>query len=183
MFCCLWLFHCTLNTKYCQICNPQTLFATTSKHVSTGSFNFQMSFFSFWVSVNTFYGSSGTEAVSNLRKWFYKQFTEAWCLLTWKPFSLSLTYYHWYNLFSGICSIGRWFSQLRLFSHASERSSHPLACVLKMNYNFISIGNLTLANFSRLLVFLFCLFLSENILSCTSRLRLEGQTKASFYCS
>lgn len=67
-----------------------------------------------WVSVNTFYGSTGTEALSSRSKWFYKQFTEAWCLLTWNPLPLSLTYYHWYNLFSGSCGTDQWFSWLIL---------------------------------------------------------------------
>lgn len=90
-----------------------------------------------WVSVNTFYGSTGTEALSSLSKWFYKQCTEAWCLLTWNPLPLSLTYCHWYNLFSGNCGTDQWFPwlilllRLKMRSHSSKRVSHPCVYVLR----------------------------------------------------
>lgn len=66
-----------------------------------------------WVSVKAFHGSTGTDAFSSLCKWFYKQFTEAWCLLTWNPNHYP-SHYHWCNLFSGSCSTDQWFSWLNL---------------------------------------------------------------------
>lgn len=88
---------------------------TSNKHTNTHLCNSQTPFMCGlmiceppWLSVNTFYASIGTDTVSSHSKWFYKQFTEAWCLFTWNPLPLSLTYYHWYNLFAGDWSIDQW---------------------------------------------------------------------------
>lgn len=86
------------------------------------------------------YGSSGTDALSSLSKWFYKQFSEAWCLLTWNLLLLSLTYYQWYNLFSGNWCTDQWFPWLNLLlslkmgSQSSKRESPTCLCLSVVDF-------------------------------------------------
>lgn len=116
---------------------------TSNKHTNTHLCNSQTPFMCgliicepLWLSVNTFYASIGTDTMSSHSKWFYKQFTEAWCLLTWNPLPLSLTYYHWYNLFSGNWSIDQWshwfilLLTLKMCSHSLRRAGQPYVYVL-----------------------------------------------------
>lgn len=141
----LWHLKYCINThNHKQIIHMHTC-TRSNKNTNTHSCNSQMPFVcsliiceTLWVSVNTFYGSTGTEALSSLSKWFYKQFSEAWCLLTWNPLPLSLTYYHWYNLFSGNCGTDQRFPwlivllRLNMGSYSAKRVSHPCVRALDM---------------------------------------------------